>query len=268
MRPYTAPIFDRVQSGDVQGMLDLIRSRQASPFDVDPYGLGLLLYGADYCWRRCGGRLPCEALLENYLMSGGDGVDIVEVATIFGWAAMELLRMYTFVRKFSPLHQVILGLHPSQPSLEAFLSTPSGHQKLRDLVCEVDSTGRTALAYAVEYGRRDVVTALLDLGADPCQNVPSGTGHLPLLHVALAGPPDDRFRDIMRMLVQAGADVNATDHQGWTALHIAASWGALDIVDELVDCGADVQCLTTAGESVQDLLPEPIIRPYVPKPAN
>jgi len=42
VRPYGSPIFTCAQEGDVAGMTRLLWNGDASVFDVDPYGLGLL----------------------------------------------------------------------------------------------------------------------------------------------------------------------------------------------------------------------------------
>ena len=53
----------------------------------------------------------------------------------------------------------------------------------------------------------------------------------------------------MTSLVAARADVNATDHDGWTALHFAVSRGATPVVDALLRFGADATPVCCAGET-------------------
>ncbi|HCR38575.1 MAG TPA: hypothetical protein DIV80_03745 [Synergistaceae bacterium] len=56
--------------------------------------------------------------------------------------------------------------------------------------------------------------------------------------------------DIARTLIEAGADVNAKDIQGWTPLHEAAEAGRTDIVQLLLDHGADVNARASIQNEV------------------
>jgi len=57
-------------------------------------------------------------------------------------------------------------------------------------------------------------------------------------------------------LARAGVDINSKDHEGWTPLHVAASWSLYDITAELAVFGGpalDWFAVTTTGDSVYDL---------------
>jgi ankyrin repeat protein len=60
---------------------------------------------------------------------------------------------------------------------------------------------------------------LLDAGADANRRDPD-TGRAPL-HAAVAGGPDGDAPEIVRVLLGAGADVNATTSDGASALDIS-----------------------------------------------
>jgi ankyrin repeat protein len=60
-------------------------------------------------------------------------------------------------------------------------------------------------------------------------------------------------RDILGSLVENGADVDAADSRGETALHAAARWGRRDVVLLLVSSGADVDAELERCASVFDL---------------
>ena len=98
--------------------------------------------------------------------------------------------------------------------------------------------GRALLHYAAGAGCLEVVAMLLRLGGDP--DILNVGGHTPLYCVANecaseTGP------DIVRALVQAGADVTACGGlTRATPLHMAARRGFVDIARTLLDCGAAI----------------------------
>ncbi len=65
----------------------------------------------------------------------------------------------------------------------------------------------------------------------------------------------------MRYLVEeCGADVNLRDANGYTALHHAASRGDNEVVQYLIDRGADVMVISRKGETTVDMANGPIQR--------
>ncbi len=78
---------------------------------------------------------------------------------------------------------------------------------------------RGALQAAAGSGRLDVVRMLIDAGADVNRR-DRATGRTPL-HAAVAAGPSGDAPDIVTVLLTAGADVNATTSDGATALDIS-----------------------------------------------
>ena len=82
---------------------------------------------------------------------------------------------------------------------------------------------------------------LLKHGSNPHQLRPCVRGKSPLLHLVIAGPASQRSNagvlGVVRLLLQAGVDVNAVDHEGWTPLHVAASWNLYSVIQELARFG-------------------------------
>jgi truncated hemoglobin YjbI len=107
--------------------------------------------------------------------------------------------------------------------------------------------GRTLLHYGSAAGSVAVVSALLRAGADA--NVRDSGGHSPLYSVAnecgsAAGP------DVVRALVEAGADVNAAGGvTRATPLHMAARRGHAEIARTLLDCGAAMEARDSKGDT-------------------
>ena len=82
--------------------------------------------------------------------------------------------------------------------------------------------GETALHWAVSRRHVEIVTMLLDAGANP--NVPDNDGYTPLHDVAEMGdcPP---ARTMLEALLTAGADLNWREKNGRTPSDLAESMG-------------------------------------------
>ncbi len=113
--------------------------------------------------------------------------------------------------------------------MEAFLDAP-------EPIPNIDVrgiNGKTALMIAARAGEMDLVSELLERGANPNSvNVNGGT---PLMFAAISGN-----YLIIDELLGWGADVNATGSNGWNALMVASAKGFSDTVKRLLDSGADV----------------------------
>src|SRR3954453_11504989 len=91
--------------------------------------------------------------------------------------------------------------------------------------------GSTPLMYAVLYGEADDVRLLLEAGAEP--NARNEVGATALMWAA-----DDL--DKTRLLLRAGADPNARSDDGRTPLLVATTWPqSTDVVKLLLDRGAN-----------------------------
>ena len=291
--PYDSPILVCIQEGDLDRAKNLFFSGKASLNDVDPYGLGVLYYASYYCWRSRGsavsidttrglidmgahaewedeiGNTALETMVDTVLTNSAktrtkptslEIAALQEVALLFGKTSDELIEDYTEDRTFSPLHEVLLGLDTTKGTLEEYLSSFGLHKIDSDTIDVLDACGRTALAWAVEYGWTHAVRDLLKYGADPHRQRPSVHGKSPLLHLVIAGPAsqdgDDSYLEVVRMLLRAGVDINAVDHEGWTALHVAASWNLYAVILEMASFAGDSldwDCRTNLGETAVDL---------------
>jgi len=52
---------------------------------------------------------------------------------------------------------------------------------------------------------------------------------------------------VVELLLAAGADVDAKNNYGWTALHYAAAYGHADVVELLLEAGADIKAKNNSG---------------------
>ena len=177
---------------------------------------------------------------------------VVPIAALFKRDCNELMMDYLFRGRFSKVHMALLGSDRKCLQLKKDLAALA-----REIpVDETDSRGRTALAWAVEFGWPEAVNALLEYGADPHWIQP-GRGKFSLLHLSAAGPrPSHRYADVVGILLRHGIDVNARDEEGWTPWHIAVSWNSREIMQELSSSGkVDMNACTKHGENMWDLFP-------------
>jgi uncharacterized protein len=115
--------------------------------------------------------------------------------------------------------------------------------------------GSTALHGAAYWGQREAAELLLDAGADPSAVSRDGFLQIPPLGSAVATTPgipqpsddEDAVLDLVRLLLERGADVNGRRRDGMTALHAACWRGLARVAQELLDAGADPAIIATAG---------------------
>jgi hypothetical protein len=72
--------------------------------------------------------------------------------------------------------------------------------------------------------------------------------------------PGGMLAAVTYLVEQLGADVNARDHEGNTAVHHAASRGDLEMIKYLASKGADVTVLNREGQTTVDMANGPVQR--------
>lgn len=111
--------------------------------------------------------------------------------------------------------------------------------------------GFTPLGLACFFGHTEAVTYLVGKGAGI--NKPSANDlRVSPLHSAAASGK----LDIVQILAENGADLNASQAGGFTALHAAAHNGNGDMVRYLITSGADPDQKTDDGKTALDLAME------------
>jgi uncharacterized protein len=99
-----------------------------------------------------------------------------------------------------------------------------------------NASGRTALWVATERRQLEVVKALLEGGVKPDEkNAPSVDGGKSIVFEAV----DSENTDLLRVLVEAGADARSGNDYGITPLAEAARTGRLEMCKILIKAGAD-----------------------------
>lgn len=107
--------------------------------------------------------------------------------------------------------------------------------RVRGLICshpalagERAANGESPLMSALYRGHRDIVRLLIERGAP-----------LDLFAAAAVGQPAN-----LRRALEAGATVNDYSYDGWTALHLSAFFGQLELARTLIPAGADVGAIS------------------------
>jgi ankyrin repeat protein len=72
--------------------------------------------------------------------------------------------------------------------------------------------------------------------------------------------PGGMLAAVTYLIEELGADVNAFDHEGNTALHHAAARGDVEMIQYLVSKGADVKTVTREGRTTADMANGPVQR--------
>lgn len=104
------------------------------------------------------------------------------------------------------------------------------------------SGGRTALHWAVKEGKKDMIPVLLEAKANI--EAKDRVGKTPL---TLAS--EGRDLDVVKMLVEKGADVNARDQIGGSPVLWASGLGSPEVVKFLIEKKADVNVVDVNGLS-------------------
>ncbi|HEX7720507.1 MAG TPA: ankyrin repeat domain-containing protein, partial [Pyrinomonadaceae bacterium] len=104
-------------------------------------------------------------------------------------------------------------------------------------------TNTSALAYAIENHNREMVSVLLSAGASI--NSAGKYGRTPLMYLGEGATPD-----LVHDLIRAGANVNAHDESGVTVLMSVAAASPFTVVKELIEAGARTDAKDDDGNTV------------------
>ncbi len=211
-----------------------------------------------------------EALSIFLLEKGADpnspdhrGVTALHSAVPQGLSTFDGLKYDEFYRVLPPnMPELVKALlaHGADPNAQIKQSDPLGPEAPS---AGVGMAGQTPLFLAALAGDVEIIGILADNGADPLLGAGSpmrGTHNdtTPLMAASgesryrWKGTLDKRLGDplgAVKLLVKLGADVNRTNAQGQTALHSAALAGDNEVVQFLVDQGAEVDPADKSGQT-------------------
>ncbi|KAG5267657.1 hypothetical protein AALO_G00224150 [Alosa alosa] len=75
------------------------------------------------------------------------------------------------------------------------------------------------------------------------------------MHVAAA----KGYTEVLKLLIQAGYDVNIEDYDGWSPLHAAAHWGKEEACRILVEQLCDMEVINKVGQTAFDVADEDVL---------
>ena len=104
---------------------------------------------------------------------------------------------------------------------------------------------KTGLMIAAFYGQLEMAKLLLNNGAEADQKAPVSNSR----GWIMALPSAVRYPEVIKLLLDRGADINLTEKDGRGALWGAAHWGFWESVKLLLDRGADPNLVDTWGAS-------------------
>ncbi len=178
-----------------------------------------------------------------------EGVSAVLLAVYYGHA---------------PVGELVLAVRPNSAwaggPADVFEAAALGHAAQVAALLAADPAltnafaqdGFTPLGLAAYFGHPAVVEALLAQGADPNLAARNAMQVRPL-HSAVANRDAATAHALAETLLRHGAEANAQQEGGYTALHEAAFHGEAALARLLLSHGADPQVKTSDGLTALDL---------------
>ncbi|KAF2236419.1 ankyrin [Viridothelium virens] len=240
---WESPIWGYAINGNLIAIKDMIVKGLASPWDVNGLGGSLLHYAAERRYFDL-----CEMLLD-YGATTSQIDDLGGNPTAMAWehflsgnlTCEEYLKVETLfsndeyieTRNFSVLHKTTLGLLPGR-NVKSELEASTADINIRD------ASGRTCVSWAAGRGDDRSLQVLLSFGAKP--NVADYEGRTPLQYA--------KTPETIATLLANGAELNAVDKSGHTALHwICRLDGKPAVVEALIKAGINIDAQDNSGET-------------------
>ncbi|GFR24737.1 hypothetical protein TNCT_330401, partial [Trichonephila clavata] len=158
-------------------------------------------------------------------------------------AKKELVAISTDIFKYHQEQEVPLcsiALQESNQEAVEFLERRGASEVSIGFINQVDNHGRTLLHHAACEGRSEVVKFLVNNGANP--RIKNTFGRQPI-HIAAR----EGHVDVIGLFLLEGIDINEADQFGYTPLHYAAYYDKLEMVQFLIVNGANIDAQAQNG---------------------
>ncbi|GAB6033378.1 hypothetical protein CHUAL_013141 [Chamberlinius hualienensis] len=129
-------------------------------------------------------------------------------------------------------------------------------KKSKKVGCQIHFVPSVMMLESAARGDVDEVQQLLMMGVDPDSTNEDG---LTALHQCCI----DNNEEMMKLLIEFGANVNAEDSERWTPLHAAATCGHLSLVKYLISKGANLLAVNADGNMPYDICEDETTLDYI-----
>jgi ankyrin repeat protein len=245
----------------------------AADAGCDHFARSLLTAGASLKARDRLGAMPLahaaragqRALVELFLAKGAqiDARDIAGSTALYDAAENE--------RQATVALLLAKGASPNLPGRSGVTPLAAAAFKGNDRIVEqllsqitdpnvVDATGKAAMTYAAARGFTEIVRRLLDAGVDAKFRYGNELTALMWAAGHEDGVGVHAAESIVDLLLSHGAELDAVDDRGRTALMMAAEIGHAEVVKLLIGRGADQSVRDKGGRTALDLAADESVR--------